>query len=162
MVPLLILVLVTVAVRLAGGRGPSGARPWPSALRFGLAAMFTVTGCAHFVGMRDDLIAMVPPSLPSPGTLVTLTGVLELLGAVGLVWRRTTGTAAAALGLLMVAMFPANVYAATHGLIAEWTDHLVPRTILQIVYVAATALVARHHWSQTKVEEGERAPAGPR
>ncbi len=40
-------------------------------------------------------------------------------------------------------MFPANVYAATHGLQTEWLDGLLPRTVLQVVFVAATVVVAR-------------------
>lgn len=156
MAPLVTLVVVTLAVRLSGR-----SRPWALALRFGLAAMFLLTGLAHFIGMRDELIAMVPPSLPSPGLLVSLTGALELLGAAGLALRRTTGAAAAALGLLLVAMFPANVYAATHGLISEWTDHLVPRTVLQVVFVAAAAVVALHYRPRTAPARGdERAAAG--
>ncbi|MFI5889373.1 hypothetical protein ACIA5D_04550 [Actinoplanes sp. NPDC051513] len=35
--------------------------------RAGLALMFVLTGLAHFgLGRRNDLIAMVPPSLPAP------------------------------------------------------------------------------------------------
>ena len=50
--------------------------------------MFTMTGVAHFTpGMRRDMIAIVPPRLPAPGLLVTITGVLELLGAAGLLYR---------------------------------------------------------------------------
>ncbi|MFJ9389021.1 DoxX family membrane protein [Nocardioides sp. NPDC101246] len=147
MAPLLILSVVTAVVLLTGA---GGSRSWAHALRYGLAAMFTATGAAHFVGMRDELIAMVPPALPEPGLLVTVTGVLELLGAVGLVWRRTTRAAAIALGLMLIAMFPANVYAATHGLATEWLDHLVPRTILQIVFLAATVVVARGHRAGTR------------
>ncbi|WP_211352346.1 DoxX family protein [Nocardioides albertanoniae] len=120
-----------------------GARTWANASRFGLAAMFTATGIAHFVGMREELIAMVPPSLPEPGLLVSVTGVLELLGAIGLLVRPTTRAAAIALGLMLVVMFPANVYAATHGLITEWVDHLIPRTLLQIVFLVAIAVVVR-------------------
>lgn len=146
MAPLIILVIATLVARFVGTRSAVGAQSWPPALRVGLAAMFVATGCAHFVGMREDLIAMVPPDLPSPGLLVTLTGILELAGAAGLVWRRTTHLAAAALGLMMVAMFPANVHHALNGTITEWTDHLVPRTILQILFVAATVIVARHYW----------------
>jgi hypothetical protein len=53
--------------------------------------MFVLTGVAHFVGKRAELVAMVPPFLPAPELLVTVTGVLELTGAVGLVWSRTGG-----------------------------------------------------------------------
>ena len=79
--------------------------------------MFVLTGMSHFVVMREDLISMVPLALPEPGLLVTPTGVLELAGAVGLLWRRIAPLAAAAwLTALLVVMFPANVYAAMAGL----------------------------------------------
>jgi uncharacterized membrane protein len=51
--------------------------------------MFVMTGVAHFVKMRAELVSMVPPGLPAPGLLVTVTGVLELAGAAGLLWART-------------------------------------------------------------------------
>lgn len=150
MAPLIILLAVTAVVRLMDVRRHGRGAPWAHALRYGLAAMFVATGGAHFIGMREDLIAMVPPDLPNPGLLITITGILELAGAVGLVWRRTTELAAACLGLMMIAMFPANVYAATHDLVAEWTDNLVPRTILQIVFLAATAIVALHYFREDR------------
>ena len=57
--------------------------------------MFVLTGIAHFAPpMRRDLIAIVPPRLPAPGLLVTVTGVLELLGAVGLLLPATRVAAA--------------------------------------------------------------------
>ncbi len=59
---------------------------------------------------------MVPPRLPRPDLLVTVTGVLELVGAVGLLVPATARLAAAGLGLLMLAMFPANVSAARRRL----------------------------------------------
>lgn len=75
--------------------------------------MFVVTGAAHFAPpLRRDLIAIVPPTLPAPGLLVSVTGVLELAGAVGLLMPATRGVAAVGLVLLMLAMFPANIYAA--------------------------------------------------
>ena len=83
MTPLVVLVVVTVALRAAGAAGVRRLGSWPVALRGGLAAMFVVTGGSHFVGMRADLISMVPPMLPEPGLLVTITGVLELAGRPG-------------------------------------------------------------------------------
>ena len=53
-----------------------------AAARVGLALMFAMTGVAYFVPtMRRDMIAIVPPALPAPALLVTVTGVLEVLGA---------------------------------------------------------------------------------
>src|SRR5699024_5022456 len=76
-------------VRVIGHVSRPGLKPWPVAIRWGLAVMFTVTGISHFAGMRDALIAMVPPWLPGAAALVTITGVLELLGAAGLLVRPT-------------------------------------------------------------------------
>src|SRR5215212_9072731 len=120
MPPLIALVLGTLAARLVGWLGADYVSAWPVDVAVGLSAMFVVTGIAHFVNpLRRDLIAIVPPQLPElgpiahdvRGLLVTVTGVLELLGAVGLLYQPTRPVAAISLGVMMLAMFPANVYA---------------------------------------------------
>ena len=141
MEPFIALVLVTLAVRGAGALGVARLASWPVALRGGLAAMFLMTGAAHFVGMRAELIAMVPPSLPAPGLLVTVTGLLEIAGAVGLLLRPTARTSAGCLSALLVVMFPANVYAAVTGLATDWWDAVLPRTVMQVAFLAATVSV---------------------
>ncbi|GAA1097217.1 DoxX family protein [Nocardiopsis metallicus] len=141
MAPLITLVGTTALLAVLGLLGVRRLRPWPVPLRGGLAAMFTVTGVAHFVGMRDTLVAMVPPALPAPELLVTVTGVLELAGAAGLLWHRTAPWAAAGLALMLVAMFPANVYAITQGVSTGLTESLPVRTAMQAVFVAATTMV---------------------
>src|SRR6476646_6182228 len=96
------LILGSLAARLVGWLGVDYTDGWPQAIAVGLAVMFTMTGFAHFVGLRRDMIAIVPPRLPA----------LELLGAVGLLYPPTRVAAAGCLFLLMLVMFPANVYAA--------------------------------------------------
>ncbi|MFI7583005.1 DoxX family protein [Kocuria sp. M1N1S27] len=127
----------------------------PLALRGGLAVMFLVTGVSHFAGLRQDLVAMVPPVLPYPELLVTVTGVLELAGAIGLLLPRTAAWAAAGLALLMVAMFPANVYAATAGLTlaGEPATALLPRTAMQLLYIAAAVAVVVTHWRRAVLSD---------
>ncbi len=106
------LVLGTLSARLIGWLGVDYVDSWPQAVAVGLAAMFVMTGIAHFVpAMRRDMIAIVPPRLPAAGLLVTITGVLELLGAAGLLYPPTRVAAAACLFALMLVMFPANIYA---------------------------------------------------
>jgi uncharacterized membrane protein len=113
MAVLLALLLGSTAARVLGWLGVDYVDDWPAAIAVGLAAMFVMTGVAHFAPpMRRDMIAIVPPALPAAGLLVTVTGVLELLGAAGLLLPPTRVAAAACLFLLMLAMFPANVYAA--------------------------------------------------
>jgi uncharacterized membrane protein len=144
MAPLYVLLAATAALLVLGAlTGRSPATSWPTALRLGLAAMFVVTGASHFVGLRADLIAIVPPALPAPGLLVTVTGVLELAGAAGLLWRRTAAWSAAGLAALLVALFPANVYAAMADvpLAGEPPTALPLRTLLQVVFVAAALAV---------------------
>ncbi|WP_017606353.1 DoxX family protein [Nocardiopsis alkaliphila] len=145
MAPLITLVSVTTLLLALGRLGIPRLRPWPVALRGGLAAMFVVTGLAHFVGLRETLVAMVPPALPAPELLVTITGVLELVGALGLLWHRTAPWAAAGLTLLLVAMFPANVYAIIEGTADGLTESLPVRTAMQVLFVAATTAVVVHH-----------------
>ncbi|WP_433315915.1 DoxX family protein [Micromonospora sp. CA-269861] len=145
MAPLIALIVGTALARLTGLAGISALDGWIPALRVGLAVMFTLTAVAHFAGQRRaDLIAMVPPRLPRPELLVTVTGVLELIGAIGLLVPATARMAAAGLALLMLAMFPANVSAARRRLTLAGrpVTPLVQRTILQIVFVAAAAAIS--------------------
>ena len=143
MAPLIALVLGTLAARLVGWLGVDYVDGWPTAVAIGLALMFVVTGIAHFVNpLRRDLIAIVPPRLPSPGLLVTATGVLELLGAAGLLYPPTRAAAAVALGVMMLAMFPANVYASRMPSPPKsMTTQLPLRTVEQIVFVGAALVV---------------------
>jgi uncharacterized membrane protein len=143
MAVILTLVLGTLGARLVGWLGVDYVDTWPEAITVGLAAMFVVTGVAHFVNpLRRDMIAIVPPRLPAPGLLVTITGVLELLGAVGLLYPPTRVAAAVSLLLLMLAMFPANVYAARMANPPKsMTARLDVRTAEEVVYLAAAAAV---------------------
>ena len=141
MEPLIALVGVTVVVVIlnkAWFRHPRGVE---TALRAGVAAMFTLTGIVHFVGMRAELIAMVPKWLPMPGLTVTVTGILELAAAMAMLHRRLATFAAAGLTLLLIVMFPANVALALSGAPLPWWDELVPRTIMQVLFLTATVTV---------------------
>ncbi|MGE2731571.1 DoxX family protein [Mycolicibacterium vaccae] len=141
------LVLGTLAARVLGSLGVDYVDSWPRALAVGLAAMFVLTGVAHFVDpLRRDLIAIVPPGLPAPGVLVTATGVLELVGAAGLLYPPTRVAAAVGLFALMIAMFPANVYAARMpDPPASMSTRLGWRTAEQLLFLGAAAVVGLGH-----------------
>jgi uncharacterized membrane protein len=114
-IPFYVMVAAIVTVRVLGALVWPALDDWRVATRLGLAVMFVFTGMAHFTSTRRDLIRMVPPQLPNASALVTLTGVAELVGAVGLAIPWTSRWAAYALMVLLVALFPANIYAARMG-----------------------------------------------
>ncbi|HUH69092.1 MAG TPA: hypothetical protein VLZ05_09560 [Mycobacterium sp.] len=144
MAPLITLVLGSLVARTVGWVGVDYVNSWTAAIAVGLAAMFVLTGVAHFAPpMRADLIAIVPPRLPAPGLLVTITGILELLGAVGLLLPVTRVAAAMCLLALMLAMFPANVYASRMpNPPKSMTTQLPLRTATEVVFLAAAIVVA--------------------
>jgi len=149
MVPLVVMVVAWAVARGLGatGRVPSAATA-VGALRYALAVMFLFTAATHFLpNTRPDLVRMVPPPLPFPEHLVTLTGILEAAGAVGLLVPRLTSTAAYCLMALLVAMFPANAYAAIAGLeiAGREASPLVWRLPLQLFWIGALWWVARAH-----------------
>ncbi|RDI68980.1 DoxX family protein [Nocardia pseudobrasiliensis] len=143
MAPLIVLLVVTALARVIGLVDlVDWLDSWPHAARIGLAAMFALTASAHFLPpRRDGLIAMVPPRLPSPAALVTLTGVLETAGAVGLLIPPVAPVAAICLAVLMVVMFPANVRAARAG-IGVKTMPLPARSVVQVLFIGACVLAA--------------------
>ncbi|MBM2622153.1 DoxX family membrane protein [Actinoplanes sp. LDG1-06] len=145
MAPLIALIAGSALARLVGLVGVDALDGWWPALRVGLALMFVLTGLAHFgLGRREGLIAMVPPALPNPALLVTVTGVLELAGAAGLLLPTTARLAGACLALLMVVMFPANVSAARRHLElgGRPVTPLAARIPMQLLFIAAAVAVA--------------------
>ena len=88
------------------------------------------------------MIAIVPPRLPKPGLLVAVTGVLELLGAIGLLYPPTRVAAAACLFLLMLVMFAANVCASRMpNPPKSMTSRLDVRSGEEVIYLAAAVVV---------------------
>ncbi|MFC9996060.1 DoxX family protein [Nocardia sp. NPDC127526] len=141
MQPLVVLVVVTGVTRLIGQLADiAWLDSWAHAAQLGLAAMFLLTATAHFLEpRRSGLIAMVPPRFPNPAAWVTLTGVLEVAGAIGLLVPLAPELAAACLLALLVIMFPANVRAYRVGGIK--TMPLPVRAVVQVVFIGACVLV---------------------
>ena len=146
MAPLIVMLAGWAAFHLAAAAGLlPAAGPWSGSLRLALALMFLFTGAAHFVPRgRDEMTRMVPPQLPRPDLLVTLTGILELLGAAGLLMPGFVRLSAFALIALLLAMFPANVRAARMRLTVGGRPAmpLALRLPLQLFWIGALWWVA--------------------
>ena len=101
--------------------------------------MFLFTAASHFSAMKYDLAAMIPPPLTGSLWLIYLTGVLEAAGAVGLLIAPLRRLAAWGLIALLVALFPANVYAALAGVTlgGAAATPLWFRAPLQLFWIAA-------------------------
>jgi uncharacterized membrane protein len=72
-------------------------------------------GVLHFV-TPDKFVKIVPAWLPSPITLVLVSGFFEIAGGIGLLVPRVRRAAAWGLVALYVAVFPANVNMAMYDI----------------------------------------------
>jgi uncharacterized membrane protein len=89
-------------------------------LRGIVAAIFLVMGINHFrPRAARGMARMIPPRMQREGVLrpinlVYFTGACEILGGIGILLPWTRLAAAIALTVFLVAVFPANAYAAQH------------------------------------------------
>jgi len=106
--------------------------------------MFLVTASAHWGRGRPDLVRMVPPLFPAAGTLVSVTGILEILGALGLPIPFTARAAAICLAVLLLAMFPANIRARREGLtvLGRPAMNLAVRGAMQLLFIGSLLAAA--------------------
>ena len=139
MLPFIVLVISTLLLKVIGVAGVDLLNGWTWCLRGGLALMFLFTASAHWGRQRGDLVAMVPNGFPRPDLIVSATGVLEILGALGLLIPTVAPIAAPCLAVLLIGLFPANVRAAREGLTigGRPATALPLRTLLQLVFIAA-------------------------
>ena len=90
------------------------------------------------------MAAMIPPALKarvSGKTLVRFTGLCEIAGAIGILVPFTRFAAGIALVLFLVAVFPANAYAAEHPeRFGRAAFPFWPRYVAQLVLVLAILL----------------------
>jgi uncharacterized membrane protein len=115
-------------------------------IRIALAATFLFMGVTHFVpATARGMAAMVPPALRATvsGTaLVRFTGVCEIAGAVGILVPFTRFAAGIALVLFLVAVFPANAYAAEHperfgrAAVPFWPRYVAQLLLILLVLLA--------------------------
>lgn len=90
-----------------------------------LGLVFVGAGLNHFA-MPRPYRRIVPPGIGDPATLVTLSGVAEVAGGLGVLAPRTRRPAGLGLIALLAAVFPANLHMARN----PHEFHRIPRWAL--------------------------------
>ena len=85
-------------------------------LRYVMGVLYAVAGVLHFV-VPELYVQIIPPIFPAALALVYLSGVAEIAVGVGVLIPDTQRYAAWATVALLIAIFPANVYMATSGVV---------------------------------------------
>lgn len=146
---LLVLLVPYLILTLIGRLVPRFKIASSKRARVGLSLFFVVTALAHFISTKE-MAAMIPSSIPYRIELIYLTGVLELLGAIG-VWiprlERLTGVL---LILMLIGVLPANVYSAVNRV--EYGGHgagpayLLLRVPFQLFVIWWTYFATEQDW----------------
>jgi uncharacterized membrane protein len=107
---------------------------------------FSVGGIAHFAA-TDVEMRIMPPYIPWPRAVVLVTGVFELLGAIGLLIPRFRALAGCGLFVLTLAVTPANIYMLQHADLFS-----VPYWLLVVRLPLQAALLVLILWSSGAVD----------
>lgn len=115
----------------------------------GLSLFFAFTATGHFI-RTAEMSAMLPPAIPYRVELVYATGVLELLGAIGIWLSGLTRLTGICLILMLLAFLPANIYAAIHRI--DFGGHggglvyLLVRVPFQLFVIGWTYWATEQRW----------------
>lgn len=120
------------------------------AKRFGLALVvlfFLGGGVAHFIA-TDFFLHVMPPQIPYPRAAIYLSGIFELLGAIGVLLPQTRQIAGNCLILLTFCVTPVNVYMWLHpDLFPEVSSLFLSGRLMAQVFLVADI------WWSTRTEQ---------
>ncbi len=138
MIPVIVLVICFAGFRIAGIWLPYFSE-WQFSLRAALGAMFVLTASAHWGRRRGDLKRMVPPAFGNAGIWVTVTGIAEIVIAIGLQIPQVAMLVAVLAAIMLGCIFPANVKAARESLTIGGRNvpGLGVRVVIQLIFLAA-------------------------
>lgn len=119
-----------------------------------LSIFFVLAGINHFVHPAT-YVAMIPPWLPRADLLNLISGAAEIAGGIGLLIPFLRCAAAWGLVALLVAVFPANIHMALHGMtgvdIPSWVLWArLPLQFVLIAWVYHAGVKRPHHSDQRK------------
>ncbi|MEJ5962047.1 DoxX family protein [Pedobacter immunditicola] len=110
--------------------------------RIAMSTMLLLTAVAHFI-FNKGMSMMLPDFIPFKAELIYLTGVLELLAAIGLLLRKFQVITGLLLILFFIMILPSNIYAAMNHIDlqkatydGEGPGYLWYRIPMQLFYIA--------------------------
>ncbi|MCX2473688.1 hypothetical protein OQZ33_05015 [Pedobacter sp. MC2016-05] len=112
MKPLFILLVVYIAL-MAFGAHTAFDKGEIFAGNIAMAVMLVFTAIGHFK-FKTSMAAMIPLFIPKKVEIVIFTGILEIAFAIGLCIESTRYYSGIGLIVFLLAILPANIYAAKH------------------------------------------------
>ncbi|MCM3904995.1 MAG: DoxX family protein [Pyrinomonadaceae bacterium] len=147
-VPFLVLTLVNRFTRFQISSRTSA--------RVGLSLFFLFTSLGHVI-KTEEMTAMLPPAIPYREELIYFTGLLELLGAIGVWIPGLMRLAGVCLILMLLGVLPSNIYSAIshvdfggHG---AGPAYLLVRVPFQLFVIWWTYFATDQHWFQKQRQQ---------
>jgi uncharacterized membrane protein len=104
-------------------------------LRILVALPLLLSGVILHFFMANGTASIIPPAFPDPRLLVILSGVCEIAGAIGLFLPATRRIAGFLIAVMLIAILPANIYAAGKTISGVTMPTVSVRTAMQAVYI---------------------------
>lgn len=147
MKPLIVLLTVFV-LSVAASKIFSGTYNFSLSGRIAISVMLCFTAIGHFA-FTKGMSMMIPPFIPFRIPIVYLTGIFEIMLAIGLLVPKLKVLSGWALIVFLLLMLPGNIYAAMHHVNYQKAtfdgpglSYLWFRIPLQILFLAWTYLSA--------------------
>jgi len=97
---------------------------------YGLA--FIMIGVSHF-REPNKFVEIIPAFLPFPLILVYISGAMEIVGGIAIIYPDTRMLAGRFIALFLIAVYPANLYMWTHDIAFNGTRFDTQGHILRLV-----------------------------
>ncbi len=110
-----LIFVLTGILYLAGKLGINPVKDFKNNARIGTGLTFIFAGVSHFI-IPETFMKLMPPIIPAPLLMVYISGVFEILGGIGLIISKTKRAASYGLILLLLAVYPANIYVALENI----------------------------------------------
>jgi uncharacterized membrane protein len=112
----------------------------------GLSFFFIYFGVDHFIN-PDFYLSIMPPSFPMHLEAVYISGLFEILGGIGVLLSKTRKLAGWGLFVLLIAVYPANIYMAL-------TPEAFPEIPLSALYTRLGLQFLFFYWAYSVTRPG--------